>query len=72
MINILLVFKVITKLAFEVGLGNPSTPFLFICKDPSPNNLPIKGYITYLESGIIGFSSVCLGDLNLPLLSLNL
>ena len=65
-------FKVITKLAFEVGLGNPSTPFLYICKDLSPNKLPYKGSITSLESGIIDFSSVCLGDLNLPLLSLNL
>jgi hypothetical protein len=27
---LLFVFLVITKLAFEVGLGNPSTPFLFI------------------------------------------
>jgi hypothetical protein len=67
-----LFFKVITKLAFELGLGNPSNPFLFISKDPSPYNLPIKGSITSLESGRIGLSYSCLGYLNLPLLNLKL
>jgi len=54
----------------QVGLGKPFSPFLLKSKEPSPNKLPIKGSFTSLGSGITGSISSCLGDLNLPLLSL--
>ena len=67
-----LFFKVIAYKAFVFNLGFPFKSLWVNLNDPSPNKLPIKGSIISLENGIIGFISSWLGDLNLPLLSLNI